>query len=65
MITLKFTSLEDLLDFAMTINVIGHHLNKPGLLLKCELTEKEIELAENGFNANVVNTHNNIINKLS
>ncbi len=55
MMTLKFTSLEDLLDFAMTINVIDYDLNKPDLLLKCELTEKEIELAENGFNANVVN----------
>ena len=53
-ISLKFPSILTLVDFILAIDVIKYQLDKAELLLTCKLSEKEIELATNGFNAHVI-----------
>jgi len=53
-ISLKFPSILTLVDFILAIDVIKYQLDKAELLLTCKFSEKEIELATNGFNAHVI-----------
>jgi hypothetical protein len=53
-VALQFPSIIELVDFTLAIDADKCTMNKMTLLLICELPEKEIELAKNGFKAHAV-----------
>ncbi len=53
-VALQFPSIMELVDFTIAIDADNCMTNKMALLLICEVSEKEIELAKNGFKAHVV-----------
>ena len=57
-IALQFPSIIELVDFTIAIDADDCMTNKMALLLICEVSEKEIELARNGFQAHVVHLEN-------
>ncbi len=54
MVALQFSSLEELINFSLIIDIRKCKVNKLELILICVLTESEIELAQNGFQAKVL-----------
>lgn len=57
-IALQFPSIIELVDFTVAIDADNCITNKMSLLLICEVSEKEIELAQNSFQAHVVHLEN-------
>ena len=52
--SLKFPSILALVDFILAVDVVKYQLDKAELLLISKLSEKEVELATNGFKASVI-----------
>ncbi len=57
-IALQFPSIIELVDFTLAIDKDKCQTEKMTLLLICELSEKDIKLAKNGFKAHVVQFEN-------
>ena len=53
-VTLLFPDEKELFRFAMIMSCGYLQINKSDLTLTCDCEEAEIELAENGFNAKVL-----------
>ena len=53
-VTIQFSSILELIDFTLIIDANKFEVNKSKLLLTCELSEREIELARNGFHATIL-----------
>ena len=51
MVTLKFLSIKQLIDFTLTIDLTHCEVVRSTFLIVCQLTEAEIELAKNGYQA--------------
>jgi hypothetical protein len=54
MVTLQFSSAADLNEFETTINVLLRNVDHVLLTLTASLNEQAIELAINGYNAQVL-----------
>jgi hypothetical protein len=53
-VSLQFLSILQLMDFTLAIDSNFCQMNKTTLVLTCELSEKEINLATSGYEAIVV-----------
>jgi len=53
-VSLQFPSILQLIDFTLAIDSNFCQMNKETLVLICELSENEIELATSGYSAMVV-----------
>ncbi len=53
-VSLQFQSIVQLIDFTLTIGSNFCQMNKQTLVLTCELSENEIELATSGYKAIMV-----------
>ncbi|MDQ3681934.1 MAG: hypothetical protein M3352_02530 [Bacteroidota bacterium] len=53
-VSLQFLSILQLIDFTLAIDSNFCQMNKTTLVLTCELSEKEINLATSGYEAIVV-----------
>jgi hypothetical protein len=55
-VLLQFENILDLIDFITAINNLRCDINSKALTIFCALSEKEIELAVNGYNAIMIET---------
>ena len=57
-VILKFSSLKSLIDFALFSNGDGWNLNTTLFILMGKVGEADLELAVNGFNAELMDCQN-------
>ena len=57
-ITLKFNNPTDLIEFVELTETICADLDRHALIITCVLTEADIELAREAYNAKILNERN-------
>ncbi|MGE5520522.1 MAG: hypothetical protein ACM3VS_11390 [Candidatus Dadabacteria bacterium] len=53
-VVLKFATLHDLLEYLNIVPVVVKDVDLIKLIIATQLSDREIELAKNGFNAQIV-----------
>ena len=56
-VTLQFDNILSLIDYLNNIKNYSCQLNRRDLMVTCELSEADIELALNGYQANILQPH--------
>lgn len=56
-VTLRFPDLQQLYDFIEVTKTVNHGIHSGQNVLVCKLTEADLELAESGFGAEVLESH--------
>ncbi|HEY0041116.1 MAG TPA: hypothetical protein VGB71_10665 [Flavisolibacter sp.] len=56
-VTLQFDNILSLIDYLNNIKNYSCQLNRCDLMVTCELSEADIELALNGYQANILQPH--------